>query len=123
MTVYAVYRTLRLLLPPESALLGAAFAAFLPQFVFISGTVSNDNAVNASAALVLWQLTAMLAEGDRSPRRTRLLGLGVALGLALLSKLSGLGLVAVVGLAILWLAWRSRSVRLIFDAPCGRPCR
>ncbi len=115
-TVYAVYRTLHLLLPPESALLGAAFAAFLPQFVFISGTVSNDNAINASAALVLWQLTAMLAEGDRPPRRTRLLGLGVALGLALLSKLSGLGLVAVVGLAILWLAWRSRSVRLIFDA-------
>ena len=115
-TVYAVYRTLRLLLPPESALLGAAFAAFLPQFVFISSSVSNDNAVNASAALVLWQLTAMLTEGDRPPRRTRLLGLGVALGLALLSKLSGLGLVGVAGLAILWLAWRSRSVRLLFDA-------
>ncbi len=115
-TVYAVYRTLRLLLPPESALLGAAFAAFLPQFVFISSSVSNDNGVNASVTLVLWQLTAMLTEGDRPPRRTRLLGLGVALGLALLSKLSGLGLVGVVGLAILWLAWRSRRVRLIFDA-------
>ena len=115
-TVYAVYRTLRLLLSPEQALLGAAFAAFLPQFVFISSSVSNDNAVNAGAALVLWQLTALLAEGGRPARRTRLLGLGVALGLALLSKLSGLGLVGVAGLAILWLAWRSRSVRLIFDA-------
>ncbi len=114
-TVYAVYRTLRLLLPAEGALLGAAFAAFLPQFVFISSSVSNDNGVNAAAALVLWQLTAMLVEGDR-PGRSRLLALGVLLGLTLLSKLSGLGLVGVVGLAVLWLAWRGRSVRLIVDA-------
>ena len=114
-TVYAVYRTLRLLLPAEGALLGAAFAAFLPQFVFISSSASNDNAVNAAAALVLWQLTAMLVEGGR-PRRSRLLALGVLLGLTLLSKLSGLGLVGVVGLAILWLAWRGRSVRPVFEA-------
>ncbi len=114
-TVYGVYRTLRLLLPAEGALLGAAFAAFLPQFVFISSSVSNDNAVNAAAALVLWQLTAMLVEGGL-PRRRLLLTLGVLLGLTLLSKLSGLGLVGVVGLAVLWLAWRGRSVRLIFDA-------
>ena len=114
-TVYGVYRTLRELLPAEGALLGAAFVAFLPQFVFISSSVSNDNAVNAAAALVLWQLTAMLVEGGL-PRRSRLLALGVLLGLTLLSKLSGLGLVGVVGLAVLWLAWRGRSVRLIFDA-------
>ena len=114
-TVYAVYRALRLLLPSEDALLGAAFAAFLPQFVFISSSVSNDNAVNASAALVLWQLTAMLAEGGPPPP-TRLLKLGLLLGLTLLSKLSGLALVGLVGLAILWLAWRGRSVRPIFDA-------
>lgn len=114
-TVYAVYRTLRLLLRREGALLGAAFAAFLPQFVFISSSVSNDNAVNATAALVLWQLTAMLVEGGR-PKRARLLKLGILLGLTVLSKLSGLGLVGVVGLGILWLAWRGRSVRLIVDA-------
>ena len=102
-TVYAVYRTLHLLLPPQGALLGAAFAAFLPQFVFISASVSNDNAVNAAAALVLWQLTEMMVEGGR-PQRSRLLKLGAALGLALLSKLSGLGLVGVSTIAILWLA-------------------
>ena len=114
-TVFAVYRSLRLLLTPDDALLGAAFAAFLPQFVFISASVSNDTAINAAAALVLWQLTAMLAEGGR-PRRSRLLKLGVTLGLALLSKLSGLGLVGISAVAVLWLAWRSRSVRSILDA-------
>ena len=114
-TVYAVYRTLHLILSPQSALLGAAFAAFLPQFVFISASVSNDNAVNAAAALVLWQLTEMLVEGGR-PQRSRMLKLGAALGLALLSKLSGLGLAGVAVTAILWLAWRNRSLRSILDA-------
>ncbi len=114
-TVYAVYRTLRLFLPAQSALLGAAFAAFLPQFVFISASVSNDNAVNAAAALVLWQLTEMLVEGGR-PQKSRLLKLGAALGLALLSKLSGLGLAGVSAAAVLWLTWRSRNLRPIFDA-------
>ena len=67
-TVYAVYRSLRLLLSPDDALLGAAFAAFLPQFVFISASVSNDTAINAAAALVLWQLTEMLVEGGGRDR-------------------------------------------------------
>ena len=114
-TVYAVYRTLHLFLPAQSALLGAAFAAFLPQFVFISASVSNDNAVNAAAALVLWQLTEMLVEGGR-PQKSRLLKLGAALGLALLSKLSGLGLAGVSAAAVLWLTWRNRNLRPIFDA-------
>ena len=114
-TIYAVYRTLHLFLPPQSALLGAAFTAFIPQFAFISASVSNDNAVNATAALVLWQLTEMLSEGGR-PQKSRLLKLGAALGLALLSKLSGLGLAGVSAAAILWLARRNRSLRPILDA-------
>lgn len=114
-TIYAVYRTLSLFLPPQNALLGAGFAALIPQFVFISASVSNDNAVNAAAALVLWQMTEMLVEGGR-PQKSRLLKLGAALGLALLSKLSGLGLAGVSATAILWLAWRNRSLRPILDA-------
>ncbi len=114
-TVYAVYRTLRLFLSPQDALLGAAFAAVLPQFAFISASVSNDNAVTAAAALVLWQLTEILVAGGR-PQRSSLLKLGAALGLALLSKLSGLGLAGVCAAAIMWLAWRNRTVRPIFDA-------
>jgi 4-amino-4-deoxy-L-arabinose transferase-like glycosyltransferase len=67
-TIYAVYRTLEFILGRESALLGAAFIAFIPQFVFISAAASNDNAINATAALVLWQLTAMLRREDRRPQ-------------------------------------------------------
>ncbi|MBI3959154.1 MAG: glycosyltransferase family 39 protein [Chloroflexi bacterium] len=58
-TVYAVYRTLRLLLGGDKALLGAAFVAFIPQFLFISAAASNDNAINAAAGLVIWWLVAV----------------------------------------------------------------
>ena len=53
LTLWAVYRTLALIAGAPAALLGAAFVAFIPQFVFISAAVSNDNAINALAALVL----------------------------------------------------------------------
>ena len=55
-TVYAVYRTLRILLGEGKALLAAAFVAAIPQFLFISAAASNDNAVNAGAGLVIWWL-------------------------------------------------------------------
>jgi 4-amino-4-deoxy-L-arabinose transferase-like glycosyltransferase len=67
-TIYAVYRTLELILGRGAALLGAAFVAFIPQFVFISAAASNDNAINATAALVLWQLTAMVRQEDGGRR-------------------------------------------------------
>jgi 4-amino-4-deoxy-L-arabinose transferase-like glycosyltransferase len=62
-TLYAVYRTLELLLDRSAALLGAAFVASIPQFIFISGSASNDNAINATAALVLWQLVSLVKRG------------------------------------------------------------
>jgi 4-amino-4-deoxy-L-arabinose transferase-like glycosyltransferase len=68
-TIYAVYRTVDLILGRSAALLGAAFVAFIPQFVFISAAASNDNAINAAAALVLWQLVAMMRRGEEARRR------------------------------------------------------
>ncbi len=134
-TVYAVYRTLRVLLGEGKALLGAAFVACIPQFLFISAAASNDNAVNAAAGLVIWWLVE--AAGGKSPvasvqssvigdvrshslftihyspftifSRFSLLILGFFLGLALLAKLSSLALVGLAGLVILWLAWAARG--------------
>ncbi|NJN82011.1 MAG: glycosyltransferase family 39 protein [Caldilineaceae bacterium] len=47
LTIWATHATLRQFLGEELALLGAAIFAFVPQFIFISAAVSNDNAVNA----------------------------------------------------------------------------
>jgi 4-amino-4-deoxy-L-arabinose transferase-like glycosyltransferase len=112
-TIYAVYRTLDLILGRSAALLGAAFVAFIPQFIFISAAASNDNAINATAALVLWQLIRMMRKGEYILRATGYATLGILLGLALISKLSALALVGLAGLTVLWIAWRARSWRPI----------
>ena len=117
LTLWASYRTVTLLLGARAALMGTAILAFTPQFIFISAAASNDNLVNACAALVIWQLVALVITPPTPvtrPRRFALLGL--LLGLAALSKLSALGLVALAGLVILGMAWRERAWRIILDA-------
>lgn len=92
---------------------GAAVAAFLPQFLFISGSVNNDNLVTALCAAGLWALVRHLNRGH-SARRALLLGL--LSGLAALAKLSGAGLLVLCGFALLWHAWRRRDRAWLRDA-------
>jgi type II secretory pathway component PulM len=116
-TLWATYRALTLLTDRRWALLGTAWVGFIPQFVFISAAASNDNAINALAALVLWRLVALLVAPPepKYPRKAvgPALALGCLLGLALLAKLSSLALVALTGLTLLLAAWRARSWRLL----------
>ncbi|MBZ0300890.1 MAG: glycosyltransferase family 39 protein [Anaerolineae bacterium] len=109
-TVAAVYASARLLVPdqPAVALLAAGLTAFNPQFVFISVSVNNDNLVTALNSLTIWQMLLLLRDGFH-PRRSLILG--VLIALASLSKLSGLVLLPVVGLAALWVAVRRRDWR------------
>lgn len=67
----------------------AAFNAFLPQFVFVSASVNNDNLVIFLSSLVLVNLLH-LAKSGLSPRRVAIVGLLV--GLAILTKISAIGL-------------------------------
>jgi 4-amino-4-deoxy-L-arabinose transferase-like glycosyltransferase len=59
-TLWATYRTLALITDRRWALIGTALIGFIPQFIFISAAASNDNAINALAALVLWRLIALV---------------------------------------------------------------
>ncbi len=110
LTIYAIYQAARAL---ESgsihlAILAAAFAAFNPQFLFISSSVSNDTLVAMLVALAIWQMIVMLREGFQT-RRSLLLGLLIAL--AALTKLGGLSMGLIVGLCGLWVAIRDRDRR------------
>lgn len=112
-TIAAVYFSARLVAPdrPNVALLAAGITAFNPQFVFIAASVNNDNLVTALNSVAIWQMLLMLRDGFDT-RRSLLLGVLVAL--ASLSKLSGLTLLPVLGLAALWVVYRSRDWRGFF---------
>ncbi len=109
-TVAAVYQAARTAVPnqPGVALLAAAQTAFNPQFLFISASVSNDALINLLAALLSWRMLLLLRDGFNT-RRSLLLALLIAL--AALTKLSGLTVAAVVGLAALWTLLRRRDFR------------
>ncbi len=94
------------------ALGAAALTAFNPMFVFTGARVANDAAVAAFGSLVIWG-AARLAM--RSLSRRGLILLGVAMGLAALSKLSGLTLFPAVALALLLHHLSGRSLRSLFD--------
>jgi hypothetical protein len=75
----------------------AALTAFNAMFLFITSSVNNDALVNALCAVALWMIVHYVAIRPR-PWQWALLG-GV-LGLATLSKLSGLAMLPVAAVAL-----------------------
>ena len=69
-TLWATYRTLVLITDRRWALIGTALVGFIPQFIFISAAASNDNAINALAALVLWRLVALVVAPPEAENQT-----------------------------------------------------
>jgi hypothetical protein len=81
------------------ALGAAALTAFNPMFIFTTARVSNDAAVTAFGSLVVWGAVRLAVRGLS---RRGLALTGAALGLAALSKLSGVTLGPAVALAFLF---------------------
>jgi len=109
-TVIGVAAIARLCFPGRLwvALLCVALTALNPQFLFVSAGVNNDNMVVALCTWgVYWILRASLH--GFTPATTVLIGL--LIGLAALSKLTGLLLAPLAGLAISFAAWRQRRAR------------
>ena len=104
-TVVGVYLVAREVAPtrPGLALMPAAITAFNPHFIYISSVVNNDATVACFCTFALWLAIRMGRETGRRGRN--LISLGVALGLALLSKVSALALLPLAALA-LFLVWR-----------------
>jgi hypothetical protein len=102
---------------PAIALLAAVFVAFLPQFLFISGAISNDNLAACASAAALWFLARMHRAGFTT---SRAIVLGIFVGAAMLSKVNTLVLVPLVLLTLFKLYfhdWRAGvRVAIIFLA-------
>ena len=94
---------------PGLALAAAVVVACTPMFLFISGSVNNDNLVTALSTVGIWLLLRLL-RGRPAPVAWAFLG--VVIGLAALSKVSALGLLPIAAVGLAWLAWRRRDWRL-----------
>ena len=94
------------------ALGAAAINAFIPQFLFISGAVNNDNLVTILSSIALWLLIP-LVETPISIRRSILIG--VVIGLATLTKVNSLGLLPLAVLVIAISSYRQRSFKLFIS--------
>lgn len=87
-----------------AAPVGALAVALQPMFGFLGGSVNNDNALFAASAALFWLLARMWRRG-LTPRLAAAIG-GVA-GVALLAKLTALGLLPGVALGLLLGALRA----------------
>lgn len=107
-TVAVVYLIGREVFPNDLVVstTAAGLIAFDPQFLFISSAVSNDSLVTALSGV-----TALLALklSRHGAEHRQAIGAGIALGLALLTKLSALSLLVVVAAALSLSARRRRS--------------
>jgi hypothetical protein len=113
--VLLTYATARALVPhPAPAfvpLAATAFAALIPEANFIRASVSNENLADLVGAWIIWLLVLHVMQ-PYSERR--ILWIGVALGIALLTKLS----VSLLFLPALWVIWVRRDAsgrRLLRD--------
>jgi Dolichyl-phosphate-mannose-protein mannosyltransferase len=112
-TVWATWQVALTIFPERQfiALGSAAFVAFLPEFVFLSGAVNNDNLIIMLSALGFLLVLRMLSY----PVRVRNAAiLGILLGAALITKLSGAILWVLAAGAFFWSArehneWKNRA--------------
>ena len=106
LTVLAAYWIGREAWPQRGtlALAAAAIVGFTPSFILINSVVTNDSLSITLSAWVIW-LTLRIVRLGITHRRAA--GVGVLLGLSLLTKQSAVFLVPVVGLAFLYACRRS----------------
>ncbi len=101
---------------PQPSTLNLLIPTFIyacwPMFLHLSGAITNDVGIGVMGALVLWRVLRV----RNLPNLPNLLWLGLALVLALLTKDSGLSLVAFAGLVCCSIALQRRVALMQFVA-------
>jgi 4-amino-4-deoxy-L-arabinose transferase-like glycosyltransferase len=105
LTAALCFLAVRELLPgrPLPAVLAGLVVALQPMFAFVSGALNNDNGVNAVMALLAYLLVRALRRGLSVPLAA---GIGAALVLAPLMKVTGFAAVPPTLVALAFLARR-----------------
>ena len=110
-TVYLTYRLVAAIWPQRSdlAFLAAALVAFNPMFLFISAAVNNDNLLVMLTTLALVLLIRDMQSQEEGMRWGATVALGVVIGLATITKVSGAVLIPIAALALTLTAWRRHA--------------
>jgi 4-amino-4-deoxy-L-arabinose transferase-like glycosyltransferase len=88
---------------------GLALAAVMPCSLYLDGLISNESLMNFLGTLVVVLMLEMFRRPADKRRRVAI-ALGVALGLSLLTKISGAALVIGVGCALVLEFWLRREL-------------
>ena len=113
LTLVAAYRLALAVFPSHTwlALLATALVAFNPKFIFVTASVNNDNLLMPLSTTILLICMQVMQPNRRWGVR-QAVGLGLLLGLAALTKVSGLILWPVAALAMGWRAWKEEGRNL-----------
>lgn len=95
---------------PLIALGTAAWVAFLPQHVAMMAGVNNDGLVEVLIGVALWMVVGGVTKDETSREQRRLMGLGVVMGLGLVTKMTFLPIALALTVAV-WSAWRRDTDR------------
>ncbi len=98
------------------AAMAMALAAFNPMFVFIAGSVNNDNLIVLLSTWTLLLLVRVLKEGITMRRAVTL---AVVVALATITKISGLTLLPLTGLVLLIHGLRTKEWRQVIGTGVG----
>ncbi len=111
LSVYVTYHIAKHFTSDTSgALLAAATLAFIPQFVYSSSAINNDNAAILMSAITTWQMLRIFQhQAEHTISVVDFLLLGVLVSLGILSKVSLLALGLPIGLTIAHTSFLSKS--------------
>lgn len=109
-TVWLTWAMGRIIFPkkPIWALGGAAFLAFNPMFVYLSGAINNDVMAAFGGAVILLACLGLVYAPNPLSRRWGF-WLGGALGLGVLSKLHLLVLGVLIAGTLVWVTWQKKE--------------
>lgn len=112
LTVWLTWATALMIWPRRRALAAgsAAFVAFNPMFVYMSGAINNDIIAAAAGAAVVLACVRLLRDPRGLAWRWGVV-LGVLYGLALMSKFNLAAIIVVIEAAVTWVAWRKGQWR------------
>ncbi len=114
-TVYLVIRIGHYIFPerPEIGLLAGGLIALTPQFLFISGVLNNDNLLILCTTGTIWQTLQAI---NKPKQYRQWVFVGLWLSAAVMTKLTSVAIVALVGIMIFYVSWERRSWKILIRA-------